>query len=59
MAESRRMSVLQGHLAPAGPSLGAPALGMHPTAAQEQEQPSYSVVLPEKLTESGPWLVRR
>ncbi|GAB4820224.1 hypothetical protein N2152v2_007270 [Parachlorella kessleri] len=38
----------------------AASIDREPTAAQEAEQAqSYSVILPEKLTESGPWLVRR
>jgi hypothetical protein len=59
MSQSRRLEVLGRHMAPA--PAGAPeGLDRHLTAAQEAEQAqSYSVVLPEKLTESGPWLVRR
>ena len=58
MSQSRRLEVLQGHMASV--PAGAAGIDREPTAAQEAEHAqSYSVILPEKLTESGPWLVRR
>ena len=49
--------MLQAHLAHVEGEECLSSLDQHPTAAQEEVQ--YSVALPEKLTEAGPWLVRR
>jgi hypothetical protein len=55
----RRLAALRAHLAPPIDEDAAPPLAAHPTAAPLQEDQSYCVVLPEKLTPQGPWLVRR
>lgn len=61
MSQSRRLEVLQGHLGPAQQGgQEAASLAREPTAAaQDQQEVQYSVILPERLTEKGPWLVRR
>ena len=51
--------MLQSHLQ-AAENNPATTLGMHPTAASVADsQQEYSVVLPERLSDSGPWTVRR
>jgi hypothetical protein len=62
MAHARRLNVLRAHLA--GPDEshdtdGLQALYTSTSASRRQEEGSYCVVLPEKLTSQGPWLVRR
>ena len=59
--QQRRLGVLRAHLGEqAGGDGGGAPLAAAPTAAGgEGEERQYSVALPEKLTPSGPWLVRR
>jgi hypothetical protein len=58
---SDRLRALQGHIM--GPSMqdepAQQSLESNPTSAPLQEEHSYSVALPERLTPQGPWLVRR
>ena len=55
----RRLQVLQSHLQPAEHS-AVSALDMQDTAASVSDVPrEYSVVLPERLSDPGPWTVRR
>ena len=55
----RRLQVLQAHLQNAHPS-GRNGLEMQATAASVEDSPQeYSVVLPETLSNPGPWTVRR
>ena len=61
MAESsdRRLQVLQAHLQTAEPNCCNP-IAMQATAASVENSPQeYSVVLPERLSDTGPWTVRR
>ena len=59
MSTGRRLAVLQAHLGDGGTTEAPSGLEPHPTSAQQGEGASYSVVLPERLTPKGPWLVRR
>ena len=55
----RRLQVLQAHLQPAQP-IGRDSIEMQATAASVEDSPQeYSVVLPERLCNPGPWTVRR
>ena len=56
---TKRLEVLRAHLAASETADAGPALDLNLTAARPQEEGSYCVVLPEKLTSHGPWLVRR
>ncbi|KAL0050268.1 hypothetical protein WJX82_007734 [Trebouxia sp. C0006] len=61
MTESsdRRLQVLQSHLQAPGQQAG-PILEMQQTAASVTDSTQeYSVVLPERLSDTGPWTVRR
>ncbi len=61
MTESsdRRLQVLQSHLQASGQHAG-PILEMQETAASVTDSTQeYSVVLPERLSDTGPWTVRR
>lgn len=63
MASARRLQVLQQQLT--GPQPAETGLSVQLTAGADhspgccQEEQSYSVTLPEQLTSSGPWVVRR
>ena len=55
----RRLQVLQSHLRTTGHQ-AASQLEMQDTAASVSDSTQeYSVVLPERLSDSGPWAVRR
>lgn len=61
MAEpsNRRLQVLQAHLQNAEQS-DCSTIDMQDTAASVENSPQqYSVVLPERLSDPGPWTVRR
>ena len=55
----RRLRVLQAHLQSAHPN-ERKVVEMQTTAANVEDSPQeYSVVLPERLSNPGPWTVRR
>ena len=55
----RRLQILQAHLQAAQPS-ERNNIEMQATAANVENSPQeYSVVLPERLSNPGPWTVRR
>ena len=63
---SKRLDMLRAHLPDSqfvsenpGNAAALQPLECCPTAAFPQEEDSYCVVLPERLTPQGPWLVRR
>lgn len=60
MASDRRMQVLQSHLQATEHSSTAAAIYMQETAASVADSTQqYTVTLPERLADPGPWTVRR